>query len=150
MDEFPVPALISNTITVPDSVPSVFHNSMPFTPLVAAKKRMPFTLQRADGLELAKPGLISFTISVPAVVPSVFHSSIPFTGSVAVKYTNEPTVTICVGEDEALEKMFISFTNSGTWEKAENEDVIKAIKSKTALFISSILRYRSILSTGRT
>jgi hypothetical protein len=43
----PFPLLISLTITVPEAVPSLFHNSLPLVPSSALKKRVePMTVSR--------------------------------------------------------------------------------------------------------
>ncbi len=44
-----VPGKISLTSTVPVLVPSLFHSSLPFTPSVALKYKMPLTFVSAKG-----------------------------------------------------------------------------------------------------
>ena len=55
----PVPGLMSFTIRVPASLPSVFQSSMPFTPSVALKYTISPTQVNKPGLELPD-GLMSF------------------------------------------------------------------------------------------
>ena len=76
---------MSFTITVPEAVPSVFHNSAPFVPSFAWKyKELPTTVKSLGLLE-PPPLLMSFSITVPEAVPSLFHNSAPFVPSFAWK-----------------------------------------------------------------
>src|SRR5215211_4130124 len=79
--ETPKPSrLMSLTIIVPASVPSLFHSSRPWVPSSAAKKAVPPRSVRDPPTKaLAETGLMSFTITVPASVPSLFHSSVSST-----------------------------------------------------------------------
>ena len=52
----PAPGLMSLTMTVPASVPSLFHSSRPWVPSLAVKNSVPLTFVRALGNELAGPG----------------------------------------------------------------------------------------------
>ena len=78
------PPDVDLTITVPASVPSLFHSSFPFVPSLAWKNSVPSTF-----VSLSKPEapirLMSFTMAVPPAVPSLFHSSLPLMPSSAVK-----------------------------------------------------------------
>ena len=93
-----MPTTMSFTSTVPASVPSVCHSSLPFTGSDALKYKLPFTFVRYRGDEPAAPGLISFTRVVPATVPSVFQSSLPATPSFAVKNSVPFTLHRLAGE----------------------------------------------------
>ena len=57
-----IPLAISFTITVPEAVPSLFHNSTPLIPSLAVKKRVLPTAVRRWGLLLLPPLRISLTI----------------------------------------------------------------------------------------
>ena len=48
--------MIFFTMTVPASVPLLFHSSKPFAPSVATKNSVPFTLVSSYGFELPAPG----------------------------------------------------------------------------------------------
>src|SRR5262245_1891162 len=64
----------------------VIHNCRPLpSPLSAEKNRVPLTLARYRGDELAEPGPMSFTSMVLAAVPMVLQSSSPVLPSVALK-----------------------------------------------------------------
>src|SRR5262245_16473503 len=78
---------MSLTRTVPAAVPSLFHNSRPFTESSVEKARVPLTLVRLEGIELPDPGRMSLTRTVPAAVPSLFHNSKPLAESRATKYS---------------------------------------------------------------
>ena len=68
---------MSLTITVPASVPSLFHSSAPLAVSSATKKSCEPTAVRDVGAESAFPGAMSLTSRVPAAVPSLTHSSSP-------------------------------------------------------------------------
>src|SRR6185369_17018464 len=69
--------VMSPTWKVPESVPSLCHNSRPLTPSVAEKYNLPLIAKKLVGAEPAVPGLMSLTHTVPPAVPSLFHSSTP-------------------------------------------------------------------------
>src|SRR5262249_62029051 len=71
------PGAMSFTITVPASVPSLFHSSAPLAGVDALKNSVPLMLVMLRGNALAAPAPISFTSTVPAAVPSLFHTSVP-------------------------------------------------------------------------
>jgi hypothetical protein len=73
------------TSLVPAAVPSLFHNSGPCTPSLAAKNNVPLTFVRSVGPEPSLPGRMSLTSCVPAAVPSLFHGSMPYVGVEAEK-----------------------------------------------------------------
>ena len=86
-----VPGLMSLTRTVPASVPSLFHSSLPLTPSSAEKNSVPPTAVRSSMSEPEPPGSMSLTRTVPAAVPSLFHSSSPCSPSLARKNSVPPT-----------------------------------------------------------
>ena len=49
LSPLPFPLLISLTITVPEAVPSLFHNSLPLVPSSAEKKRVVPTAEISVG-----------------------------------------------------------------------------------------------------
>ena len=92
----PEAGLISLTMTVPEEVPSLFHNSVPLLPSVAAKNKVLPTAVRFVGRELPV-ALMSFTITVPDEEPSVFHNSVPLAWVAAAKYSVLPTTAKLAG-----------------------------------------------------
>jgi hypothetical protein len=75
--------LMSLTMIVPASDPSLFQSSRPCVPSVPEKNRVSPTFV---SLETPEPsGLMSLTMTVPASVPSLFHSSRPWVPSSAAK-----------------------------------------------------------------
>ena len=78
-EELEEPARISLTKTVPAAVPSLFHNSVPFTSKAVKNsvRVLPTTVRLL--------GLIFLTRTVPAAVPSLFHSPLAFTPSLVQK-----------------------------------------------------------------
>ena len=82
---------MSLAITVPASVPSLFHSSSLWVPSLAEKNRVPSTLVSESGAKVSTLGLMSLTITVPASVPSPFHSSKPCVPSVATKNRVPPS-----------------------------------------------------------
>src|SRR5207302_660138 len=94
-----LPGLMSLTRTVPAALPSLFHNSRPFTPSSATKNSVPPTAVRYPGYEPELAGLMSLTRTVPAALPSLFHSSTPFTQSLAEKYSARRTAVLLLGEE---------------------------------------------------
>ena len=78
---------MSLTITVPDSVPSLLHSSVPWVPSSASKNMVsPTTVNEFELPPLPpEPGTMSLTITVPDSVPSLFHSSVPWVPSLARK-----------------------------------------------------------------
>ncbi len=83
--ELEEPGRMSLTRTVPAAVPSLFHNSLPFTPSSEVKYKVLPTTVRLPGEELEEPGRMSLTRTVPSAVPSLFHNSVPLTPSAALK-----------------------------------------------------------------
>ena len=67
---------MSLTSTVPASVPSLFHSSVPFALVVAVKNSVPSTFVRLPGLELPVV-LMSFTSTGVEPPGAIFHSSAP-------------------------------------------------------------------------
>ncbi len=80
----PASGLMSLTITVPASVPSLFHSSSRSFRHLREEQRS-VQLRQILGIEASPAGLMSLTITVPASVPSLFHSSLPFVPSSALK-----------------------------------------------------------------
>src|SRR5436309_259569 len=91
---------MSETITVPAVVPSVFHSSAPETESAAVKKRVPASGVRAAGNDDPVPGRMSRTSAVPVAVPSVFHTSLPVMAP-ATKKVIGPTAVKLPGVDDA-------------------------------------------------
>ena len=91
---------MSRTITVPASVPSLFHNSIPEVPSSAAKISMLPSTISSTGREDPDPGQMSFTRNVPCAEPSVLHSSMPL-ASAAGKYIT-PFMTVVLRIDWEL------------------------------------------------
>src|SRR5262249_61350394 len=67
----------ARTISVPASVPSLFHSAEPPSAVEATKNAVPPRSVKAYGDELSGPGFRSRTSRVPASVPSLAHSSTP-------------------------------------------------------------------------
>src|SRR5581483_12137452 len=82
------PAQMSLTSTVPEEVPSHFHNSAPWLPSWARKKSVPLTFvgftYRGSAM-LLEPGLTSLRRVVPVEAPLEVHSSVPWLPSLAAK-----------------------------------------------------------------
>mgnify|MGYP001365685786 CR=1 FL=1 len=68
------PGLISLTKLVPDSVPSVIHNSLPLLPSLALKNKLLFKTHKIEAPPEPET-LIFITNDVPDSVPSVLHNS---------------------------------------------------------------------------
>ena len=104
---------MSRTITVPASVPSLFHNSRPLTGSDAAKNSVPPTLVSPCGADSTIPGQMSLTSTVPAGVPSLFQSDGSPSAPGAPKKTVLPTTAIgyCDPTDSGL---FLSRTVPAT------------------------------------
>jgi hypothetical protein len=98
--------------SAPDAYGASRHNSLPCTPLSAAKYSTPLTLVREEGSELPLPDQTSLTRTVPAAVPLLRHNSLPVTPLFAAKYTTFPMPTNSLGE-ELCRTMLISLTNAG-------------------------------------
>jgi hypothetical protein len=75
---------MSFTRTVPVTVPSLTHTSLPCSYVSATKKSLPFPSINCSGDPFSE-GSISFTMTVPVTVPSVFQSSGPCVSSLAEK-----------------------------------------------------------------
>ena len=80
---------MSLTITVPASVPSDTHSSLPFVPLFSAKKTFDPIAVRRWGNETVEV-LMFFVRNVPASVPSDTHSSLSLAPSIPRKKKSEP------------------------------------------------------------
>ena len=65
---------MSLTSTVPASVPSLFHSSLPFVPSSFPKNSVSPTTVNPSAREVPMPPRF-LTWTVPAAVPSLFHSS---------------------------------------------------------------------------
>ena len=86
---------MSFTSTVPASVPSVFHNSVPVAGVKAAKNSVSPTTAAvvicfvncppSSRKELPVPGTMSASSVVPGAVPSVRNHSVPVSLAVARK-----------------------------------------------------------------
>ena len=72
-----MPGWISFTITVPASVPSVFHSSSISDGVNAWNRIVLPAAANGPGFEGSEPDTMSITISVPSAVPSDFHGSDP-------------------------------------------------------------------------
>ena len=71
-------------MTVPASVPSLFHTSRPCTASLATKYSMPFKFTNRLTASFGTSSN-ALTRTVPAGVPSVFHSSLPPAASPVTK-----------------------------------------------------------------
>jgi hypothetical protein len=78
-------------MTVPASVPSLFHSAVPFTPSLAGKYTMPPTaaIGAVTGMESFGPGRMSFTSAVRPEA-STFHNSVPSSPPRHAKNTTSP------------------------------------------------------------
>ena len=89
-------------MTVPASVPSLSHNSLPWSGSWPPKNSVPPTLIRPNGGELLVLGSMSLTRTVPASVPSLFHRAYPTVGSKAEKNKVPFTSVSTFGRDPVL------------------------------------------------
>ena len=91
-----LPGLMSLTITVPDSVPSLFHSSLPWVPSSALKNSVsPTAISSVGRLEPPGLGLMSLTSTVPDSVPSLLYSSmVPSDAEFEAKKTVPPTAVV--------------------------------------------------------
>ena len=105
---------MSLTITVPASVPSLFHISPPLVPSLAEKKSTPSMPAKSVAEEELGPGKMSLTRTVPASLPSLFHSSSSPPLSLARKNSVPLTLRRKVANEESIPGL-ISLTSWGTW-----------------------------------
>src|SRR5579859_649935 len=78
----------------------LIHSSLPYSPPLAAKNRLPLTLVSQVGLESPAPGLMSRANA--AVLPSKLHSSLPAVPSLAEKYKTPLILMSQAGSDPSL------------------------------------------------
>src|SRR5262245_38511273 len=103
------PGQMSLTRAVPAVVPSVFHNSVPVTPSLAPKYRLPPITSRYEAN--ASCELMFVTRKVPTVVPSDFHTCFPVVLSLAAKYNAPLRIFISDGlESPDPDMMFLTMT----------------------------------------
>ena len=103
--------MISLTSTVPATVPSLFHNSVPFSSVNAEKYKVPLMLIMLEISDAPIPVRISFTSVAPVPFGADFHSSSPLTPLSARKKTLLSACTKLRGPEFFVPRK-ISFTTA--------------------------------------